>query len=322
MACFLPFFHSFGYTCTLWCPLLSGFSAFYHPNPLEAATIAERVRTERLTVLLATPTFLLSYLRKATPEDFATLRLVVTGAEKLKPALADSFREKFGIRPLEGYGATELSPVVSVNIPDACFDGVAQTGTKPGSVGHPIPGVAVRIVDPETGALLPTGREGLLLVKGPNVMKGYIGQPDKTAEVFRDGWYVTGDIARTDEEGFIHLVDRLSRYSKIAGEMVPHQAVEEKLHEALKLFNQALYVTAVEDEKKGEQLVVLYTAEAGSLDGMYSAVRDVDIPNLWKPRKEYFFPIPALPTLGSGKLDLNRLKEIARERVRERRVEA
>ena len=315
MAGVLPFFHSFGFTCTLWCPLLSGFSVHYHPNPLDGARIAQAVRERRLTVLLATPTFLLTYLRKAQPEDFASLRLVVAGAEQLKPRLADAFEKRFGVRPLEGYGATELSPVAAVNVPDREIDGVRQVGNKPGSIGHPLPGVSVRIVDPETGAPLPDGVTGLLLIKGPNVMQGYLGQPARSAEALRDGWYVTGDLARVDGDGFVFLGDRLARCSKIGGEMVPHAAVEERLNEALGALAPVLAVTAAPDDRKGEQLVVLCTPAAGALDALADRAAQLDLPNLWKPRRENFFAIEALPLLGSGKLDLARLRELARELV-------
>jgi acyl-[acyl-carrier-protein]-phospholipid O-acyltransferase/long-chain-fatty-acid--[acyl-carrier-protein] ligase len=315
MAGVLPFFHSFGFTCTLWCPLLSGFAVHYHPSPLETERIAGMVREKRATALLSTPTFLLSYMRRATREDFATLRIVVAGAEKLKPRVADAFEEKFGIRPLEGYGATELSPVVAISVPDVEVDGVRHVGQKPGSIGHPIPGVCVRVVDPQTGGAVPEGGTGELVVKGPNVMAGYLNEPAKTAEVLRDGWYHTGDVARVDEDGFVFLVDRLSRYSKIGGEMVPHLAVEEKLNEAVGAIHQVLVVTAAEDEKKGEQLVVLYSDEAGDLEALCRAAAESDLPNLWKPRRENFFRIDGLPMLASGKLDLRRLRDTAKQLV-------
>jgi acyl-[acyl-carrier-protein]-phospholipid O-acyltransferase/long-chain-fatty-acid--[acyl-carrier-protein] ligase len=216
----LPFFHSFGFTATLWCPLLLGVPVSYHPNPIDGTAIAKLVREHRLTVLLCTPTFLLSYIRRAKPEDFASLRLVITGAEKLKKKLADRFEERFGVRPMEGYGATELSPVACVSVPDV-GGRVPQKGFKDGSIGMPLPGVVVKIVDPDTREPLAMNEEGLLLIKGPNVMQGYHAQPEKTKSVLRGGWYETGDIARIDEDGFVYIVDRLSRYSKIGGEMVP-----------------------------------------------------------------------------------------------------
>jgi len=309
----LPFFHSMGYTATLWFPLLSGFSASYHTNPLDGGTIAALVRDNRSTMLFATPTFLMLYLRKATKEDFATLKYVVLGAEKLKERLAVAFEERFGIRPLEGYGATELSPVATLSLPNVEAGGVAQRGWKEGCVGLPLPGVAVKITDPDTGLTLPVGEAGLLKIKGPNVMLGYLGKPELTAEVLQDGWYNTGDVARMDAEGFVAITDRLSRFSKIAGEMVPHLAIEEALHRQLGVATQVLAVMSVPDERKGEKLVLMYVDEAGDAVRMAQAVEAADIPNLWKPGRESCFRIEALPVLGTGKLDLRALKELAKQ---------
>jgi acyl-[acyl-carrier-protein]-phospholipid O-acyltransferase/long-chain-fatty-acid--[acyl-carrier-protein] ligase len=310
----LPFFHSLGFTGTLWLPLLSGFSAAYHPNPMDGEKIAQVVREHRSSLLIATPTFLLAYLRRAKKEDFASLRLVITGAEKLKAKVADSFEERFGIRPLEGYGATELSPVITLSLPDVKIDGVAQHGSKEGSVGHPIPGVAIRVVDPDTGTILQPGEPGLILVKGPNVMHGYLGQPEKTEQVVRDGWYVTGDIGIMDDDGFIRITDRMSRFSKIGGEMVPHGVVEDELHSRLGQ-NQVLAVTAVPDEKKGEKLVVVYAKDAADGETLHRLLAESNIPNLWKPGRDCYVPVESLPMLGSGKLDLKGLKEIALEAI-------
>ena len=315
MCAVLPFFHSFGFTCTLWCPLLTGFRAHYHPNPLDAATVASMVREERLTILLATPTFLISYMRKATAEDFSSLRGVIVGAEKLRRKTADAFEKKFGVRPLEGYGTTELSPVASLNVPDEGVGRARQTGDKHGTIGHPIPGVAMKIVDAESYAEMPEGEEGLLMVKGPNVMKGYLGMPEKTAEVLRDGWYDTGDIGTMDEDGFVRLVDRAARFSKIAGEMVPHIAIEDALTASLDPGIRCVAVSAVPDERRGEQVVVLYTKEAGRIETLQDAVSGSELPNLWRPRKENYFEVPELPMLGSGKLDIRKLKELARQHV-------
>ncbi len=307
----LPFFHSLGYTATIWFPLLSGFSATYHANPLDGGTIAGLVRDNRSTMLFATPTFLMLYLRKATKEDFASLKYVVVGAEKLKERLAVAFEERFGIRPLEGYGATELSPVATLSLPHVEAGGIAQRGWKEGCVGLPLPGVAVKVTDPETGRTLPVGEAGLLKVKGPNVMLGYLGKPELTAEVLQDGWYNTGDVARMDAEGFVAITDRLSRFSKIGGEMVPHLAIEEALHRQLGVSTQVLAVVSVPDDRKGEKLVLLYTAEAGDAARLAQAVESADIPNLWKPGREASFRIEALPVLGTGKLDLRALKNMA-----------
>jgi acyl-[acyl-carrier-protein]-phospholipid O-acyltransferase/long-chain-fatty-acid--[acyl-carrier-protein] ligase len=306
----LPFFHSLGFTGTLWLPLVSGFSAAYHTNPLDGETIARVVREKSSTLLIATPTFLMAYLRRAKAEDFRSLRLVITGAEKLKTKLADSFQERFGIRPMEGYGATELSPVISLSLPDIEIDGVRQTGSREGSVGLPVPGVVVKIVDAESGVNLPEGEAGLILVKGPNVMAGYLGKAEKTAEVVRDGWYVTGDIGRLDDMGFLHITDRLSRFSKIAGEMVPHGAVEDALHAGLGQTG-VVAVTGVPDEKRGEKLVVVYAREAGDAEKLHRLMSETDLPNLWKPGRDCYVAVDALPILGTGKLDLRGVKEAA-----------
>jgi acyl-[acyl-carrier-protein]-phospholipid O-acyltransferase/long-chain-fatty-acid--[acyl-carrier-protein] ligase len=173
--------------------------------------------------------------------------------------------------------------------------------------------VSVRIVDPESGEMLPANQAGMLLVKGPNVMKGYLGRPEKTAEVLRDGWYTTGDIASMEEDGFLTITDRLSRFSKIGGEMVPHIKIEEKLHELASVADQVFTVTAVPDEKKGERLVVLHTLSEEQLGPVLEKLAESDLPALWKPRKDQFFHVEGLPYLGSGKLDLRALKMQAGE---------
>ena len=181
-------------------------------------------------MLISTPTFCQSYVRRIEKGQFAHLKYAIVGAEKLREPLATAFEQHFGIPLLEGYGCTEMAPVVAVNRPNVDHHGEKQTGRKFGSVGHPIPGVAAKVVDQETGEGPLVGRPGLLLVKGPNMMVGYLNQPERTAEVIRDGWYVTNDIAMIDEDGFIFLTDRLSRFSKIGGEMVPHMKIEEAIN--------------------------------------------------------------------------------------------
>ncbi len=307
----LPFFHSFGFTVTLWLPAVLGCGVAYHPSPLDLSAISELVRDYRVTFLLATPTFLQAYVRRCSPEDFGSLQFVVVGAEKLPDRLALAFEDRFGIRPLEGYGATECSPVVAVNTRDFRAPGFRQVGAKRGHIGHPLPGISVQIVDPETRKRLPVGTAGLLLVRGPNVMKGYLGKPEKTAEVLQDGWYVTGDIATEDEDGFLTITDRLSRFSKIGGEMVPHIKVEEKLHELAGATEQKFVVTGVPDGKKGERLAVLHTLTPDELRALLDRMPELGLPNLWTPRANQFFHIDELPHLGSGKLDLRRVHEIA-----------
>ncbi|MBL8013422.1 MAG: MFS transporter, partial [Candidatus Omnitrophica bacterium] len=189
----LPFFHSFGFTGTLWFPLIAGIGAVYHYNPLDAKVVGKLFAEHEASILMSTPTFLNSYIRRIEPQQFKTLRFVMVGAEKLKPQLAQEFQSKFNILPMEGYGCTELSPIVSVNMPDFTNEGVVQKAQKPGSIGLPLPGIAVKIVDPDSRQTLDVGQEGLLMVKGPNVMKGYLNASEKTAQVIADGWYQTGD---------------------------------------------------------------------------------------------------------------------------------
>lgn len=307
----LPFFHSFGFNCGLWLPLTSGVSVNYIANPLDGKTVAKSIRKNRSTILFAAPTFLLTYMRRSEPDDLVSLRLIASGAEKLKESIADSFEGKFGIRPLEGYGATELSPVISLNVPDAQVRGIRQVGNKPGSAGHPVPGIAAKVVDPETNEPLEVGQEGLLMVKGPNVMIGYLNMPAKSREVITDGWYDTGDIARIDEDGFITITDRLARFSKIGGEMVPHLGIEEVYIKALGIEEQVVAVIGVPDAKKGEELVVLYLDEAGNAKELKKIIEQSDVPNMWKPRKNNYIRIDSMPLLGSGKLDIMKLRKIA-----------
>ncbi|HEV3038217.1 MAG TPA: acyl-[ACP]--phospholipid O-acyltransferase [Candidatus Angelobacter sp.] len=307
----LPFFHSFGFTATLWLPAIYGVGVVFHANPLDATVISELAGKYRATFLIATPTFLQAYMRRCSPEDFGSLRFVIVGAEKLQERVALAFEDTFGIRPIEGYGCTECSPVVAVNTRDYRAPGIRQVGARRGTVGHPLPGISVRIVDPETLEPILGNEPGMLQVKGPNVMKGYLGQPDKTAEVLKDGWYTTGDIVAIEDGGFLVITDRLSRFSKIGGEMVPHIKIEEKLHELIETAEQVFAVSSVPDEKRGERLVVLHTLSPEKLAPVLEKLAQSDLPALWKPRPNQFFHVEVLPYLGSGKLDLSRLKALA-----------
>jgi acyl-[acyl-carrier-protein]-phospholipid O-acyltransferase/long-chain-fatty-acid--[acyl-carrier-protein] ligase len=319
----LPFFHSFGYTVTLWAPLQVGFSAIYHPDPRQAKEIGELCRKYQCTIYLSTPTFLRFCLRRCDPSDFKSLRILVTGAEKLPLPLAQDFKQKFGIEPLEGYGCTELSPMAATNVPDVEIDGFKQIGHKPGTIGQPLPGVAARVVNPETFEPLPPGQEGLLLMYGPNVMVGYLNQPELTREAIRDGWYVTGDMATIDEDGFITITGRLSRFAKVAGEMVPLEKVEDQLHDILQTSEKVCAVTCVPDEARGERLVVLYTALDGlDLHEVWRKLGERGLPNLWVPAERDFFKVPELPVLGSGKLHLQQVKQMALERTQKPVVRA
>src|SRR5579871_338153 len=305
----LPFFHSFGYTATLWLPLLAGCGSVYHFNPMDAKTVGEMIQRYRGTFFITTPTFASGYARKCTREQFSSLRFVLVGAEKLRESVAQAFEEAFGLKMLEGYGCTEMSPVVAVNTPGYEAGRDSQTGTKAGTVGRPLPGIAVRIVDPETGALKPAGQEGLMLVNGANRMAGYLAQPEKTKEALCDGWYNTGDIAVLDEDGFVRITDRLARFSKIGGEMVPHLKVEEAVLAATG--GEPCCVTGVPDERKGERLVVLYTGRGVSPEEVWRRLSATDLPKLWVPKQESIYQVDALPTLGTGKIDLRGVRALA-----------
>ena len=305
----LPLFHSFGMTTSFWLPMLSGTKVVYQPNPLDSATVGKLIEKHKLTVLLATPTFLQNYMRKCTTEQLKTLRFTIVGAEKLRKELSESYKKKTGKAVLEGFGCTELSPVVSINIAKSFLELGIKDG-KTGSAGHPIPNVCVKIVHLETGEDLPPGEEGLMMVKGANVMKGYLNDPEKTSEVIQDGWYNTGDIAKLDSEGYIFITGRLSRFSKIAGEMVPHEGVEDAINNILQKDERIIAVIGAPDTKKGEKLIVAYTELDKTPQKIVSELRkSATIPNLWIPRAENFIQLETLPLLGSSKLDLPKLKK-------------
>ena len=288
-----------------------GIRGIYHPNPLEPKIIGNLIQKYGGSIMICTPTFLQSFIRRCEPDQLKSLDYVVGGAEKLPERVRLAFKDKFGNDPVEGYGTTECAPGVSVNIPDCGSPGFFVCGLKHGTIGRPMTGQTVRVVDPDTGVELPTGEGGLLLVKGPNVMLGYLDDPKKTASVIKDGWYATGDIAALDEDGFITITDRLARFSKIAGEMVPHTRIEEILHEFLGLTEQSLVVAGVPDHSKGERLVVLHTLTDEQLDELLRKIGESDLPNLWRPRPTAFYRIEAIPVLGTGKMDLKLVKKMA-----------
>lgn len=313
----LPLFHSFGYTATMWTALTLAPKAVYHYTPLEAKQIGSLVRKHKATILVGTPTFLRSYLRRCPPEDFATLDAVIAGAEKLPTELAEAFEKKFGVRPTEGYGTTELSPVVAANIPPSRSPSGFALGLKEGTIGRALPGISAKVVDLETGKELEPGQSGMLWVRGPNVMKGYLDEPEMTAKVIRDGWYETGDVAEIDDEGFIRITGRISRFSKIGGEMVPHLRVEEAINEALELGEDEVraVVTGVPDQRKGERLIVLYTELPMGPEAVRQALQKSGLPTLWIPGQDSFYQVDEIPVLGTGKLDIKTLKALAQKRV-------
>lgn len=317
----LPFFHSFGITVTLWTVLTLEPKGVYHFNPLDARQIGTLCQEHKVTILMSTPTFLRTYIKRCEPEQFTHLDLVVVGAEKMPIDLAQQFEDKFKVRPIEGYGTTELSPLAAVNVPDHRAGDINQKGTKEGTVGRSVPGTIAKVVDPDTGADLGVDQPGLLLIKGPNVMQGYLNKPELTAQALRDGWYVTGDIAKIDAEGFIQITDRQSRFSKIGGEMVPHIKIEEMLAQILADGSEndaelKAVVTSVPDERKGERLIVIHKPLAKPLDEVYAALSTSGLPNLWLPSRDSFMQVEEIPVLGTGKLDLKGLKTLALDRLK------
>ncbi|QSH40780.1 AMP-binding protein [Lentisphaerota bacterium ZTH] len=305
----LPIFHSFGLTVCFWLPLTAAADVVYIPNPLDAKSVGYAVKRAGVTLMMATPGFLQNYMRRCNVEDFKSLRLVVTGAEKLRNDIADKFKEMTGLTIAEGYGCSELSPVVSINVANSILDLGTSVG-KRGSIGTAMPGICVKIVDPESFELLPPDTDGLMLVKGANVMQGYLNEPEKTAEVMHGDFYITGDIAQMNESGYITITGRLSRFSKIAGEMVPHELVEKEINELLLSEERCIAVCGMEDARKGEKLMVFYSNMELDAQEIVQELRSKGLPNLWIPRAENFIFMEKIPMLGSGKLDLAALQKV------------
>ncbi|MEA4863755.1 MAG: AMP-binding protein [Victivallaceae bacterium] len=306
----LPLFHAFGLTVGFWVPTMARSQVVFVPNPLDAAFTGEAIQQHKLTMIMATPTFLQTYMRRCTREQLSTLRLTITGGEKLRRDIAENFRRLTGLAVVEGYGCTELAPIVSINLALNSFELGREAG-RPGSIGVPMPGLFVKIVNQETGKMCQPDEEGVLLVKGGVVMQGYLNDPEATSKVIINGFYNTGDIASMDERGYITITGRLSRFSKISGEMVPDELVELHLNELLAAEGRVLAVTSVADEKRGERLVVIHAVPELDAAALTEELRTKGLPNLWIPRKEDFHLVQAIPLLGSGKIDLQALKAVA-----------
>jgi len=306
----LPFFHSFGYTVTFWLPLLRGMGVIYHPNPLEGKIIGKLIEKYKIDILLGAPTFLHNYTKVCSREQFSSVRYAITGAEKLQPSIAKNFKTHFGIDLYEGYGCTELSPVVSFNMPGVTNQ--PQTYCH-GTVGKPLPNLEVKIVDPKTLEPLSFDKEGVLIVKGPSVMQGYWRNPSLTEEVMHKDWYITGDLAVIDRNGFLKVVDRIMRFSKIGGEMVPHLRIEEEITKLLGAPSCA--VTAVANTNKGEALVVLFTHQKLTGEDIWQCLQKTNLPKLWLPKKQSIYKVDALPLLATGKLDWQGIKETALKKI-------
>lgn len=307
----LPLFHSFGCTVTLWYPILAGLHLITYPSPVETKRIAELIQRQKVQILLTTPTFLRGFMKRIEPEQLASLELVVTGAEKLPAPFAEAFQEKFGIAPREGYGLTETSPATNVNLPDLPNPQhlPAIPCNRQGTVGPLLPGISLKITDPVSEKPLPINQQGMIWLKGANVFGGYLRNPKKSDEVLQQGWFLTGDIGRMDEDGFLIIEGRLSRFSKIGGEMVPHELLEQTISQALELDQESerrIAVVGVPDDQKGEAIVLLSTVAGMTLEQECIDLRhkllDAGLPSLWCPKR--IIRVEEIPILASGKLDI------------------
>ncbi|HEY6527298.1 MAG TPA: acyl-[ACP]--phospholipid O-acyltransferase [Cellvibrionaceae bacterium] len=314
----LPLFHAFGLTVTQFLPLVQGLPIVCHADPTDVLGSAKAIATFRATILFGTSTFLRLYVRntKIQPLMLSSLRFVVAGAEKLHAEVRSGFSQKFNIAIYEGYGATEVAPVASVNLPDKLEleSWQTQIGQRAGSVGMPLPGTSVKIVDPQSFAELPTGDAGMILIGGPQVMVGYLNNPEKTASAIKEingmRWYVTGDKGYIDEDGFIFIVDRYSRFAKIGGEMISLTLVETAIKEQIDNAEIDVVVVNLPDDKKGEKLIALHEV-ALDTDALRPQLQAAGLNTLAIPSQ--WFLVPVLPKLGSGKTDFSAAKKLAEE---------
>ncbi|API86420.1 iglABCD operon regulator MigR [Francisella uliginis] len=315
----LPIFHAFGLTISLVSLFQGGYIAC-HPDPTDAKGVANLIRKNKTTVLCATPTFLRIYTKNKSvkKEDFATIRLIVTGAEKLSKEVRSMFEEKFDKVINEGYGTTELSPVAAVNRP-------SKSPNKIGTVGLTVPGGQFKIIHPESHEELPNGTEGMIIYRGVNKMDYYLNDPKKTNEVMIEKyghmWYITGDKGKIDGEGYLTVVDRYSRFAKVAGEMVSLGLLEQKVYDALRekgydshQIDFEVLAVATSDTKRGEIISLLYTLEDLEPNDLKDIVRHSGIENLYKPTN--YFKVIDIPKLGSGKTDFSKAKKLTNELVK------
>jgi len=324
----LPIFHSFGLTVTMLLPLITGYPICTYPNPTDAKTLCDLVERYKLTLLCATPTFARAMMRRCTAKSFKSVNYFVVGAEKLSIDLQREFESRCGVRLFEGYGLTEATPVCAVSLPNAPLlpdSPYYIPGERSGSIGAPLPGLAVKITSLDDDNLdIPLTQQGMIWIKGVNVFSGYFGHPEMNKNIFKDGWFKTGDIGCMDLNGFIILNGRLSRFAKIGGEMVPHEEVERILFEILNLdaFAQELplAITSIDDKQKGEALVILSTLaehetdERAALSEIRLNIVRRGLPSLWCPK--YIVPVEKVPMLPTGKLDLHSCKLLAQEALR------
>lgn len=311
----IPFFHSFGLTMTLWAPLCLGETVVYHYDPFDARRIGELCESFKATCVFCTPTMMGLYLRRCRPEQFATIRTCVLGGEKLKQQQITDIHERLGITPMQGYGLAETAPVVACNMPNhvTLQDGRTVDGNRPGTVGLPLPGTVIKVTDVESGKVLPCRQSGLISVKGPQVMLGYLGQPELTSRAIKDGWFNTGDIGFLDEDGFLTVTGRLSQFSKIAGEMVSHMVVEEELYKVSGAGAGEISVTCIPDDRRGERIAVVYSKMEKKPEQVVDELRKGELPHLWVPNAADFVKVKELPVMPNGKLNLRQIKQIALE---------
>jgi len=298
----LPMFHVFGNTVDFWLPMLTGMTAVTYANPLDYKTIPKIMKEYKVTMIAATPVFFLGYLRESEPGDFETLRLAVAGADKTPDSLREGYKKKHNINLLEGYGATETSPVISVNRPEM---------NRPGSIGPLLPSVKVRITDITSGEILPSGKEGKILVKGDLVMKGYYGDLEETSLRIEDGWYDTGDMGLMDEDGYLWHKGRLKRFVKIGGEMVSLVRTESVLQDLLPE-GENCCIVELPDSIKGAKLVAAVTADVNEKE-MIKKMRK-KLPSIAVPSQ--FIKFDDLPKMGSGKVDFRTVTEIVQKKLK------
>jgi acyl-[acyl-carrier-protein]-phospholipid O-acyltransferase/long-chain-fatty-acid--[acyl-carrier-protein] ligase len=319
MTTLLPLFHSFGFTMTFMMPLLDGVPMVLCPDPTDIKTLARVCAQYKTTIMMGTPTFLraIAINRWVHPMCLDSLRYIIAGAEKLRPEMRETFKLKFGKDVYEGYGCTELTPLATLNAPNVLLDDflTMEKCSDTSSIGMSVPGAICAIIDPETNEFLPQGEEGMLVVTGPQVMKGYLKDKEKTDAVVIniDGrrWYKTGDKCKLTPDGFVQILGRYSRFAKLGGEMISLTAVELRIAESGIMGEHEFAVTAVPDSAKGERIVLL--VKDGDPEEISRALRKSGIPPLMQPGA--VFNVDQIPKLGSGKWDFNGMKKLATELV-------
>jgi len=311
----IPFFHSFGLTMTLWAPLCLGETAVFHYDPFDGRRIARLCQDFSATCLVCTPTMMANYLKRCSGSEFKSLRNCLLGGEKLRRQTANLVKMEIGITPVEGYGLAETSPVVTCNVPNPVrlADGRLIDGNRLGTVGLPIPGTTIKIVSLESHDELPQRESGLVFVSGPQIMLGYLNDEEESNRVMQDGWFNTGDIGFLDEDGFLTITGRKSQFSKIAGEMVSHIAVEEEILKVLNLSAGSVSITSLPDKARGERLIAVFASANinKTAEQIVEELKSSPMPKLWIPKEDDIVFVETLPSLPNGKLDLRKIKDFA-----------